>query len=154
MRHAVLLACVRVHTFVWIALLAHDVAAAQPRSGPPAEASLEGVYTSVTEADCNIELSLLAKGRAQIDESCADESAEGKDEHKTAAATWSYEKGRVLVKHGNITEAFEYVAHLSYAEFGMKGDGPGLKPTAPISPQSSFAGFGDLWKRPLPKMGE
>jgi len=110
---------------------------------------LVGVYGSVTESDCNVDLELLSEGKAKITQSCRLEDGSHRDVREVIRAVWFVTKGKVKVAYSGMEDLFEYHESLSYEDFGEAGSGPGLTQVPPIHKDSWLHGYGHLWKRPL-----
>ena len=121
------------------------------RQEAPASAHdhLLGVYASVTESECNVEIELSADGEALIRNTCRLEDGSGQDVQDSGAATWSFSSGKVQIHQAGRTTPFEYVAELPYASFGEGGAGPGLKPVGSGYEKVRLYGYGYLWKTPM-----
>lgn len=120
--------------------------AGDPRPG------LIGFYTSVTESECNIELGLLDENKAEIRQTCRTEGKRPpKDVEVVKDAIWFVKEGKVILSYQDTEDSLEFVRELPYEDFGEKGTGPGLRLVGPLNSKSRLAGYGNLWKRPLPQ---
>ena len=132
-----------------VLIAAVGMQAEEQNTEPVERATLVGVYTSVTESECNVELQLFADGRAEITQSCRLEDGSHRDVHESTPASWTVTGTTLKVEYSNVQDVLEYDDNLSYEGFGAKGTGPGLKHVQPIRPESRLQGYGLLWKRPL-----
>lgn len=115
----------------------------------PVEDKLVGRYASVTESDCNVLLKLQSGHKAEIVQTCSLEDFSHRVVSNTTLATWSLNGNRLTLEYEKTKDVLEYVASLSYKDFGDAGSGPGLKLIRPISSDSRLGSYGHLWRRPL-----
>lgn len=125
--------------------------AAEASCGEDPKPGLIGSYESVTESECNIELSLLDQNKALIRQICRfEKKGPPEDVTEVTEAGWSFGENRLRVQYEDVEDSLEFVQKLFYQDFGEKGSGPGLRLVGPVNPKSRLAGYGNLWKRPLP----
>ncbi len=94
----------------------------------PVEDKLVGRYASVTESDCNVLLKLQSGHKAEIVQTCSLEDFSHRVVSNTTLATWSLNGNRLTLEYEKTKDVLEYVASLSYKDFGDAGSGPGLCP--------------------------
>ena len=138
------------HLTMAAVLLVGTLTAAVPmQGGGRTRDAYLGTYGSVTESECNVELELLDGEKARIVETCRREDGSRQDMSRATPATWSFTGGRVIVEYDDQRDVLQYDRSLAYGSCGQRGSGPGLKLLEHLGSNSSLAGFGHLWKRPL-----
>ena len=103
-------------------------AAKQPDSGkrPAGVAQVAGVYSSVSESECNVELSLFDNRKAQIRQTCRGEGGSHSDDTKTFLASWHLANGMVVIVDGINSDTLVF-GDVSFKEIGKPGSKPGLQ---------------------------
>ena len=59
-----------------------------------------GSYSSVSESECNIELTLLEEGKAKITETCRREDGSNKDDTERLVARWTLRGDQLVLRSG------------------------------------------------------
>src|SRR5713101_4606961 len=108
-----------------------------------------GSYSSVTEADCDLTISLELQGRGVATQICSTEGGSHRSSKKSFAITWSVTDQGILLSHGNKTMLFKYSSTLSCGDFGKSGSTVGISTTS-TDKSSIFSDYGDkFWKSPV-----
>jgi hypothetical protein len=117
-------------------------------SGSP----IEGSYSTVSESEWNIILTLKKGGIAEIrQESWEPGEYESRSTGKTEGR-WSFDGNTVAVEYDGITDRLIYNSALSVAILGYKGGAPGLIQITAFA-ENSILRDHPLWKLPH-KFGE
>ncbi len=108
-----------------------------------------GSYSSVTEADCNLTISLKPQGRGVATQICSAEDGSQRSREESFAITWSVTDQGILLSHRNKTMLFKYSSALSCGDFGKSGSDVGIFATG-TDKSSIFSGYGGkFWKSPV-----
>jgi len=104
-----------------------------------AEETIEGTYSTVSESQCNMMLTLNSGGKGTFVETCRREDGSHKDDTEEKNITWQVQ-GKVITVHGP-GPAATFILHssLSCESFGKSGSRTGL------------IGYGktEFWKQPI-----
>ncbi len=115
--------------------------------GKTTQASLEGSYAGVSEAEWNVTLILKKGGVAEIVMSSWAPGEYEKRESEKTMGRWSAKENIVTLEYKGVTETFVYDDKLSLAELGFKGGAPGLKQIR-AAEEKAIIGYYSLWKLP------
>lgn len=114
-------------------------------AGNTARRPFATVYRAVFESERALEITLQDDGRAIFkQESWA---AGGYDRRKITVTEGSWRIAadhEIELHHDAVTEKVRFDEHLSFAEFGQKGDAPGIKGTRDVS--AGVIGRASLWR--------
>ncbi len=91
-----------------------------------AEDQFRGLFSSITESDCYVEVEFLADGKGEFRDICSAESISAKLSAIRTEFSWYQQAGRIIVSLPNSNITFEYRASLSCNDFGYTGNSPGV----------------------------
>jgi hypothetical protein len=108
---------------------------------------LVGSYSTVSESEWNILLTLKKGGLAEIEvESWAPGEYETRSSHKTEGR-WSLNGSTVILEYGGLTDRLIFDPELPLAILGYKGGAPGLIQKEAFAEDSILRDY-PLWKLP------
>jgi hypothetical protein len=109
--------------------------------------SIDGSYSTVSESEWNIILTLKREGIAEIRvESWEPGEYESRSSDKTEGR-WSFDGNTVTIEYNGIKDRLIYDSALSVAILGYKGGAPGLIQITAFAENSLLRGY-PLWKLP------
>ncbi len=91
-----------------------------------AEDQFRGLFSSITESDCYVEVEFLADGKGEFRDICSAENISAKLSVIRTEFSWYQQAGRIIVSLPNSNITFEYRASLSCNDFGYTGNSPGV----------------------------
>ena len=91
-----------------------------------AENQFTGLFSSVTESDCYVEVAFLADGKGEFSVICSAESISAKLSVIRTKFSWYQQARKIIVSLPNSKISFEYRASLSCTDFGYTGHSPGV----------------------------
>ena len=97
-----------------------------------------GTYSTVSESECNYDLSLIKNGNGQFVFSCRREEGSHIDDKETQEIKWQATGNKITIQIDGNPEIFIYKPSLPCNSFGQKGSNTGL------------VGYGtEFWREPI-----